>query len=106
MPVTSKPNRARRVMPLHAASVVTPSKHSPGPSPYIGWKWSKPQMASEPSSSAKRAREAFSHQGIRYCAISSPNFMDALLSRAVGARKGRAHETAQIRRREGGDDGV
>ena len=25
-----------------------PSKHSPGPSPYIGWKWSKPQMPSKP----------------------------------------------------------
>ena len=27
----------------------------PGPSPYIGWKWSKPQTPSKPSSSAKRA---------------------------------------------------
>ena len=25
-----------------------PSKVSPGPSPYIGWKWSKPQAPSKP----------------------------------------------------------
>ena len=37
------------VIPLSAASVVMPSKHSPGPSPYMGWKWSKPQMPSKPS---------------------------------------------------------
>ena len=32
-----------------------PSKHSPGPSPYIGWKWSKPQTPVKPRSSASRA---------------------------------------------------
>ena len=31
MPVTSSPSRTRSVMPLSAASVVLPSKHSPGP---------------------------------------------------------------------------
>src|SRR5882672_8461450 len=89
-------------MPLHAARVVLPSKHSPGPSPYIGWKWSKPQIPSKPSSSAKRAREATSDHGIRCCAISSPNFMDALLSR----RSGRGHQAAEIVRRERRHDGV
>ena len=39
---TSSPSRMREVSPLSAARVVAPSKHSPGPSPYIGWKWSNP----------------------------------------------------------------
>src|SRR4051812_1797441 len=68
-------------MPLQAARVVFPSKHSPGPSPYMGWKWSKPQIPSKPRSSAKRARDAFSDHDIRCCAMSSPNFMPGLLSR-------------------------
>src|SRR4051812_47679072 len=72
MPVTSKPRRTRWVMPLSAASVVLPSKHSPGPSPYIGWKWSKPQTPSKPSSSANRARDATSDHGTRCWAMSSP----------------------------------
>src|SRR4051812_35650798 len=102
MPVTSRPRRTLVVMPLHAASVVLPSKHSPGPSPYMGWKWSKPQMPSKPSSSANRARDAFSDHGIRCCAMSSPNFMNGLLSRRIR----RGHETAKVRRRERLDDGV
>ncbi len=78
MPVTSRPSRARSVTPLSAASVVLPSKHSPGPSPYIGWKWSKPQTPSKPSSSAKRARAASSGQETLCCAMSSPNLMSAV----------------------------
>src|SRR3954471_23623565 len=72
MPVTSSPSRTRRVMPLNAASVVLPSKHSPGPSPYMGWKWSKPQTPWKPRSSANRARSATSDHGTRCCAMSSP----------------------------------
>src|SRR5436190_5677511 len=102
MPVTSRPSRAFVVMPLSAASVVFPSKHSPGPSPYIGWKWSKPQMPSKPSSSAKRALDASSAHGIRCCAMSSPNFMDRLLSRLAL----RGHEAAEVVGRERLDDGV
>src|SRR5512147_1231800 len=82
MPVTSSPRRTRSVSPLSAASVVLPSKHSPGPSPYIGWKWSKPHTPSKPRSSAKRARDATSAHGMRCCAMSSPNCMDPLLPRA------------------------
>src|SRR3989442_1239060 len=102
MPVTSRPSRAFVVMPLSAASVVLPSKHSPGPSPYIGWKWSKPQMPSKPSSSAKRALDASSSHGIRCCAMSSPNFMGGLLSRLAL----RGHEAAEVVGRERLDDGV
>src|SRR3954451_17889669 len=72
MPVTSSPSRTCSVMPLNAASVVLPSKHSPGPSPYIGWKWSKPQTPWKPRSSANRARSATSDQGTRCCAMSRP----------------------------------
>src|SRR5262245_8464303 len=73
IPVTSRPMRTRSVTPVSAASVVTPSKHSPGPSPYIGWKWSKPHTPSNPSDSANCARETTSAHGIRCCAMSSPN---------------------------------
>ena len=38
IPVTRSPSRARLVTPLSAARVVLPSKHSPGPDPYMGWK--------------------------------------------------------------------
>ena len=83
MPVTSRPSRTLvGDAAASAASVVLPSKHSPGPSPYMGWKWSKPQTPSKPSSSAKRARDASSAHGIRCWAMSSPNFMPGLLSRA------------------------
>src|SRR5947207_7390718 len=102
MPAMSNPRRTRSVIPLSAASVVFPSKHSPGPSPYIGWKWSKPQMPSKPSSSAKRALDASSAHGIRCCAMSSPNFMDGLLSRLAL----RGHEAAEVVGRERRDDGV
>ena len=78
MPVTSSPSLVVVVMPLQAASVVMPSKHSPGPSPYIGWKWSKPQMPSKPRDSANRARSAFSDQGIRCWAMSRPKRMGDL----------------------------
>ena len=61
------------MIPLHAARVVFASKHSPGPSPYIGWKWSNPQMPSKPSPSAKRTRDASSFHGIRCWAMSKPN---------------------------------
>src|SRR4051812_19555675 len=83
MPVTSSPMRTRSVTPVSAASVVTPSKHSPGPSPYIGWKWSKPQTPSKPSSSAKRALDTISAHGTRCCAISSPNLMPGGLPRGT-----------------------
>ena len=36
-PATRSPRRTRSVLPDSAASVVWPSKHSPGPDPYIGW---------------------------------------------------------------------
>src|SRR5215212_9266758 len=72
MPVTRSPRRTRSVMPLRAASVVLPSKHSPGPWPYMGWKWSKPQTPSKPSWSAKRARDASSVHGTRCWAMSRP----------------------------------
>src|SRR3954470_8536620 len=86
MPVTSRPRRTCSVMPLQAASVVFPSKHYPGPSPYIGWKWSKPQMPSKPSPSASCARDASSGQGIRCWAMSSPKRMDALYYRTTVTR--------------------
>src|SRR5258705_14004562 len=75
MPLTSRPRRTRSVSPVSAASVVLPSKHSPGPSPYIGWKWSKPHTPSKPSSSANFARDATSDQGTRCWAMSSPKRM-------------------------------
>src|SRR5690349_11965501 len=65
--------RTRAVTPVSAASVVTPSKHSPGPSPYIGWKLSKPHTPSKPSCSANWARPTTSDHGMRCCAMSSPN---------------------------------
>ena len=65
----------RDVTPASAASVVMPSKVSPGPSPYIGWKWSKPHTPSKPSSSASCTRRTSSSHGIRCCATSSPNRM-------------------------------
>ena len=71
MPATSAPSRTRSVTPDHAASVVIASKHSPGPSPYIGWKWSNPQTPWKPRSSAKRTRETFSAQVMRCWAVSS-----------------------------------
>ncbi len=55
-PATSSPSRIRAVTPASAASVVMPSKTSPGPSPYIGWKWSKPHAPSKPSASASCTR--------------------------------------------------
>ncbi len=64
-PVTSRPSRMRDVMPARAASVVMPSNVSPGPSPYIGSKWSKPHAPSKPSSSANCTRRTSSSQGIR-----------------------------------------
>ncbi len=75
------------MMPLHAASVVLPSKHSPGPSPYIGWKWSKPQIPSKPSSSANRARARDSVQGMRCWAMSRPKRMCALYYHGRGRRQ-------------------
>jgi hypothetical protein len=62
-----------------AASVVIPSKHSPGPSPYMGWKWSKPHTPSKPSSSASCTRRTSSSHEIRCWATSSPNRMAAFL---------------------------
>ncbi len=46
----------RLVATAKAASVVMPSKQLPGPSPYIGTKWSNPQTPSKPRASANRAR--------------------------------------------------
>src|SRR5215475_5635786 len=72
-PSIRTPSRTFSVMPLHAASVVLASKHSPGPWPYMGWKWSKPQTPSKPNASANCTRDAFSFQDIRCWATSSPN---------------------------------
>src|SRR5438874_9677818 len=55
-----------------------PSNTSPGPSPYMGWKWSKPQTPSKPSSSASFARRTTSSQGIRCGVTSSPKRMSVL----------------------------
>src|SRR5262245_58876013 len=52
-----------------------PSKVSPGPSPYIGWKWSNPHTPSKPSSSASCTRRTSSSHEMRCCATSSPNRM-------------------------------
>src|SRR5271166_211154 len=67
-----------------AASVVMPSKQFPGPSPYIGTKWSKPQAPSNPSSSAKHARSATSVKSIRCWATSIPNRMATTLPNGTG----------------------
>src|SRR4051812_27063204 len=75
MPVTSSPSRIREVTPASAASVVIPSNVSPGPSPYIGWKWSNPQTPSKPSSSASCTRRTSSSHEIRCWATSSPKRM-------------------------------
>src|SRR5688572_5309365 len=87
-PVTSNPSRMRDVAPARAASVVMPSNVSPGPSPYIGWKWSKPQAPSKPSSSANCTRLTTSSHGMRCCATSSPNRIVVLLLPGVD------HDTA------------
>src|SRR5262249_40266836 len=55
----------------------------PGPEPYMGWKWSKPQTPSKCRSSAKRARETSSSQSIRCCAMSRPKRMDRERSAGV-----------------------
>src|SRR6185437_4790970 len=72
------------VTPASAASVVIPSKVSPGPSPYIGWKWSNPHMPSKPRSSARRTRRTSSSQGMRCCATSRPNLMAPVLADELG----------------------
>ncbi len=78
-PATSSPRRMRDVTPASAASVVMPSNVSPGPSPYIGSKWSKPQAPSKPRSSANCTRLTTSSHGIRCCATSSPKRMASLV---------------------------
>src|SRR4051795_8048143 len=78
MPATSSPRRTRDVALARAARYVMPSNTSPGPSPYMGWKWSKPQTPSKPSSSASCARRTTSSQGIRCGVTSSPNRMSVL----------------------------
>src|SRR5262249_39035042 len=88
MPDTSNPSRTRDVTPASAASVVLPSKHSPGPSPYIGWKWSKPHTPSNPSSSASCARATTSANGMRCCATSSPNLTGSEATRRGEASAG------------------
>src|SRR2546423_11445675 len=56
----------------------------------MGWKWSKPQTPSKPSSSASFARRTTSSQGIRCGVTSSPKRMSVLwqvvheLGRPVG----------------------
>src|SRR3954451_12758856 len=62
----------RDVTPDSAASVVIPSNVSPGPSPYIGLKWSKPHAPSKPSCSANCTRRTSSSHGRRCCATSMP----------------------------------
>src|SRR3954453_3109394 len=86
MPVTRSPSRTRSVTPAHPASVVIPSKHSPGPSPYIGWKWSNPQTPSKPRVSANRTRSTFSSQVMRCWATSSPKRMPLLVARPPRVR--------------------
>src|SRR5437868_11589366 len=54
------------------------SNVSPGPSPYIGWKWSKPQTPSKPSSSASFTRRTTSSHGIRWGVTSSPKRISVL----------------------------
>src|SRR6516164_10890268 len=71
----------REVTPLRAARVVMPSKVSPGPDPYIGWKWSKPHTPSKPRSSASFTRRTTSSQLTRCWATSSPNLMSCPLLR-------------------------
>src|SRR5438270_3676253 len=78
MPATSTPRRMRDVIPASAARYVIASKVSPGPSPYIGWKWSKPQTPSKPSSSASWTRRMSSSHGNRCWATSSPKRMSVL----------------------------
>src|SRR5262245_6973174 len=53
-----------------------PSNVSPGPSPYIGWKWPNPPTPSQPNSSASCTRRTSSSHVMRCCATSSPNRMD------------------------------
>src|SRR5689334_16605279 len=112
MPVMSRPSRVCSMTPLHAASVVTPSKHSPGPSPYIGWKWSKPHTPSKPSCSANCARETTSLHGMRCCAMSSPNCIRPCYharnprGSTAGSDRRLRHHAAQVVRRERTDDRV
>src|SRR5215218_5441098 len=95
MPLTSRPRRTRSVSPVSAASVVLPSKHSPGPSPYIGWKWSKPHTPSKPSSSANFARDATSDQGTRCWAMSSPKRMSEVYHSGDLLRHGGPHDRTE-----------
>src|SRR5438067_4466133 len=78
MPVTGRPKRTQVVTLARAAREVTPSNVSPGPSPYMGWKWSNPQTPSKPSSSASCTRRRISSHGIRCWATSSPKRMSVL----------------------------
>src|SRR3954468_13101654 len=86
MPVTRRPRRTRSVCPAPAARIVIPSKHSPGPSPYIGWKWSKPHTPSKPRVSANRTRSTVSDHGMRCWAMSRPKRMPSFVSRRRGVR--------------------
>src|SRR5207237_4598196 len=81
IPAMRMPIRTREVCPDNAASVVCASKHSPGPSPYIGWKWSNPQTPSKPSCSANCARATTSWNGTRCWAMSRPNRIGCRLPR-------------------------
>src|SRR5205807_4385914 len=88
MQATRSPRQMRDVTPDRAASVVIPSNTSPGPSPYMGWKWSKPQTPSKPSSSASCTRRTISSHGRRCWATSSPKRMSVPLVE-VGHEPGR-----------------
>ena len=72
----------RVVDAANAASVVMPSKQLPGPSPYIGTKWSKPHAPSKPRSSPKRTRLTMSSNSMRCWATSIPNRIPYLLEDA------------------------
>ena len=74
------PSRMVDVAVASAASVVMPSKHSPGPSPYIGVKWSNPHAPVNPSRSAVRALSTTSAKLTRCWAMSRPNLIPVLPS--------------------------
>ena len=90
-PVTSRPSRIREVADASAASVVIPSKQLPGPSPYMGTKWSKPHMPSKPRSSQRRTRPSRSSHSIRCWAMSTPKripVMPATVARRAACARG------------------
>jgi hypothetical protein len=93
--------RMRVVATASAASVVIPSKQLPGPSPYIGTKWSNPQTPSKPRVSANLARDTTSSKSTRCWAMSSPSrtapiLPGILLARHNNDRTRRPRRTADV----------